>query len=175
MKTILSFDIGEITLTYCNLIVDENKKFNIMDWKLSSIRNSSKNTSTDKIDILLNFLQTCFPKDNLIDIVLIEHQGNFRPFMKSIQMVIYAYFKLQNKEVKIMHAINKSKTDIINDNLKLLAMSGSKYKNNKTLSKLYIESIIPKECIAKFVLNKDCFDDYSDALFQAIYYIYKNM
>ena len=174
MKKILSFDIGEISLAYCILLTD-NGSYNIIDWQLNSIRTKSKNTVNEKIENLIELLKHNFKSDNDIDYVLIEHQGDFRPFMKSLQMVIYTYFRLQNKDVKIRHAIDKFKSDIIDDKIKsTITLTKSKYQNNKNLSVAYINSIIPKVYMDKFIIHKDCIDDYSDALFQAIEFIHKH-
>jgi hypothetical protein len=169
---ILSFDIGEITLAYC-ILISEGKSYNIIDWNLCSIRKTTKDTFTNKIDNLIELLKSLFPNDNNIDIILIEHQGDFRPFMKSIQMVIYTYFILQHKVVKMRHAIDKSKSDIIGDDIKNSIKSKNKYQKNKELSKKYIKSIIPEHYLNRFIKNNSCFDDYSDALFQAIDFINK--
>jgi hypothetical protein len=175
MKKILSFDIGEITLTYCLLYV-QKKSYDIIDWKLNSIRKSSKDSLTNKIDNLLNILKINFPITNDIDYILIEHQGEFRPGMKSIQMVIYTYFKLQDKNVKMRHAIDKFKSNIISDKLKSsIELKKSKYQNNKKLSSEYIKSIIPKEYLDKYIIEIDCIDDYADALFQAIDFLNKEI
>lgn len=175
MNKILSFDIGEITLTYC-LILSQQKSYNIIDWKLNSIRNKSKDTVPTKIDNLIKFLQETFPNTNDINYVLIEHQGDFRPFMKSLQMVIYTYFKLQSKDVRIRHAINKFDSTFISNEIKSsIKLKNSKYQNNKNLSKEYIKKTLPKECLDKFILYEDCMDDYADAFFQAIDFINREL
>ena len=174
MKKILSFDIGEITLTYC-ILLTENKSYNILDWQLCSIRTKCTNTVTEKIDNLLYLLKKSFPDTNDIDYILIEHQGAFRPFMKSIQMVIYTYFKLQGNDVRIKHAINKFNSEIISEHIKSsICLRKSRYQNNKSLSKAYVKSILPENYIKKYIINLDCMDDYADALFQGIDFIHKN-
>jgi hypothetical protein len=119
-------------------------------------------------------LKTQFPNNNNIDYILIEHQGDFRPFMKSLQVVIYTYFKLQNKDVRIRHAIDKFKSNLIDDNIKSsIKLKKSKYQNNKLLSVEYVKQKIPSQYIEKYILDITCIDDYADALFQAIDFIHK--
>lgn len=171
---ILSFDIGEISLTYCKIIFSSEKKYRVKSWELNSIRKKSNETSSDKLDNLLELLKDRFPVDNTINYVVIENQGTFRPFMKSIQTVIYTYFKLQDKHVTILHAINKSDCILIDKSLiKDIKLSKSAYKNNKNLSIAYTMSVLPDSLIKKYIIHKDHIADYSDALIQAIYFLHK--
>ena len=105
--------------------------------------------------------------------IILENQPSLKnPTMKSIQMMLYSYFLIKSKHIKL---------EMINARNKLKAYKGEpipcdikdRYKKNKFLAIEYCKKMILKED-NKFIElfdNSKKKDDLSDSYLQGIYYI----
>lgn len=168
---ILSFDIGSKNLAYCYM---DNKK--IIEWDILDISGSNS------FDNLIDKLHLTFP-DAIFDVILIENQPAMKnPIMKSIQMVVFTYFKVQNYQygsscdVKFYSASNKLKLkEKINlDHIK----TTNKYRKNKlsciALAYHYIQITNQELKWIELFKSTKKVDDLADSLCQLIHYIENN-
>lgn len=171
---VLSFDVGIKNMAYCLMDLDND---NILLWDIVDIGGDKKNDlnqmSTNLIEFLDNILLS-----NLNDIeeleVLIENQPVMKaPTMKSIQMVIYSYFKIQqvhgslNANISFVSATRKN-TYMKSKGYDIKAKT---YKSNKENSILFIKDYLAKkgdnDKISKLESYKKK-DDLCDALIQLL-------
>lgn len=157
MVHILSFDVGIKNLSYC--LIDDS---NILDWDLIDL--TDEGGSTKKQDMqklssnLFQKLQEKFDSFE-IDHVIIENQPVFKnPTMKSIQMLIYAFFAykrvLELRQIKeITFVAASTKVKYAEAHLQKLGVEiercEKKYKYNKNTC---------IQCTSKILENGDLLD-----------------
>jgi hypothetical protein len=123
-------------------------------------------------------IKTLDSKNNLLesDIVIIENQPALKnPTMKSVQMIVYSYFLMNDgiKDIQMINARNKLKAykgPAIPCDIK------ETYKRNKYLAIKYTDVMIREndkieEKYHKLFDNSKKKDDLSDSYLQGIYYI----
>lgn len=160
---VVGFDIGVKNLAYC--IMSEN---GVCHWNVLDVQGKD---FTETSDNLIAALHDEFPGLEY-DAILIENQPVMKnPVMKSIQMLIYSYFKIMRYqigsecEIKLVSASSKLKVEKNSCKDKL------SYKEKKELSiKLAEQYLDGTEWLAKFQIHKKK-DDLSDALLYCINYL----
>jgi hypothetical protein len=187
----ISFDIGVKNLAYC-ILKEKDETINIIDWGIITLAESKKQIKgVDKLSSVL-FLEL----DNLIgkletleityiDYVVIENQpSNLNGIMKTIQYLIYSYFKLlEHWDQKVKEVI------LINPSLKLQfheykpssslivgkLTKQEKYKYNKSDSIEICQNYIKNdEKLHSFFQSYKKKDDLADTCLQVISFILKN-
>lgn len=157
---LISFDIGLKNLAYCVL----DKDFNILEWKVISIQAKDIYTICDELLHQLEIIRNNF---SMVDTVLIENQPCMKnPTMKSIQMMIFTYFKMYEKNVVLISACNKIKVKK-NDNPKEKLNYSQKKKKSIELTRLYINGSDNQAILD----NEKKKDDLADCFLQAVYYL----
>ncbi len=201
--TVLSFDIGVKNLAYCyfqyttsTTEFDLNEiELDIFDWNvidLDTLLDASikKPALNDRCDVLMKVLNATFSLVD-IDFVLIENQPVLKnPVMKSIQMMVYTYFKNlqinENKmitDVQMVNASNKVRyaTNVLS---KHFQTSGSEANEKKTykMNKLIAVSCTKELLSYKGLSNALTFfngfkkkDDLADTLLQGLYFCHKHV
>lgn len=161
---VIGFDIGIKNLAYC--IMNEQ---GVCHWNVLDVQGKDFNDTSDN---LIAVLHDEFGELDC-EAVLIENQPVMKnPVMKSIQMLVYSYFKILKYqsgcecEIKLVSASTKLKVKKNSDtNMKL------SYKEKKQLSvrlaEIYLEG---SEWLNKFREHKKK-DDLSDALLYCINYL----
>lgn len=161
---IISFDVGKKNLAYC-ILRDENT---IVDWKIVSM--SSKDIYDIAKEVLNNMKMLYDIYSNDISIVIIENQPCMKnPTMKSIQMIIFTFFMMNDVEVRLMSASNKLKV-MKNDNNKEKLSYSQKKKKSIELTYKYLEGNSQAISILNAEKKKD---DLADCYLQAVYYLNK--
>ena len=111
---VLSIDVGICNLAYCSITYDE--KIAIDAWGVLKIVESKKTPLRTIADSIVAHFDTLF-QSTAYDIVLIENQPCMKaPTMKSVQMLIYAYFVMQHPacEIHMVSATQKLRV-LLND------------------------------------------------------------
>lgn len=161
---LVSFDIGLKNLAYCALDAD----LNISEWKVINILAKDIYSICDELLQQLEIIRSNFIA---IDTVLIENQPCMKnPTMKSIQMMIFTYFKMHRKNVVLISACNKIKVSK-NDNPKEKLSYSQKKKKSIELTRLYIDGT-KHQRILEAEKKKD---DLADCFLQAVYYFEHNI
>lgn len=200
MVAILSFDVGVKNLAYCLFTYDSLTEFEIQEWDIidlsvgssSSEQKCRKLTLNDQSDILLKKLKELFEVTD-IDYIIIENQPVLKnPTMKTIQMIIYTYFRILKtndgkyiEDVVLVNANNKVRfadnvlSKVPNIDLELPPPPSSKdgsrgrYKRNKevavTATKRLLERFGSDDTLAFFTSCKKK-DDLADTLLQGLYF-----
>lgn len=146
-RAVISFDIGIKNLAYCIL-----KDNSIIEWKVADISlGKSKPTFEDICNNLVSVLDTLVEKVQGYDpvVVFIENQPVFKaPTMKSIQIFIFAYFKICKTPFhpKLISASTKN-TFMKKHGYELKAKD---YKSNKQSS---------IQCVTEYLTSKDMTKD----------------
>lgn len=181
--TILSFDIGIKNLAFCLFeydTADPLVNFTILEWDVINIVDETNDHGNDNMFLKLNEL---FEQAHL-DYVVIENQPAMKnPVMKTIQVMVYSYFKQMQllngkaiKEIKMCNASNKlryaMKLSPIGE-LNLKTPETNKYKRNKEAAIAYALLLLhvndKKDNIAFFTSFKKK-DDLADTLLQGLYF-----
>ena len=198
MSVILSFDIGIKNLAYC-LFECENiheTKFKIIEWGVLNIHTDDK-VFNSKSEKLFATLDSTFSKHlEIINYVVIENQPVLKnPVMKSIQLMLYSYFKLNQIDINSKKEEKQIKNvDLVNASCKvkfavtqLPKISGfiepeisdnlAKYKKTKESSIQYTKELL--RCLEKdddlnFFNKFKKKDDLADTLLQGLYYCHKH-
>lgn len=125
-----------------------------------------KKKTTDEInDCLIEKLGGLF-NDDAYDLVLIENQPSFlNPQAKSIQMILYTYFKLKNKKVILQNPNAKS--------YKKKFPKKNKYNETKQFSVDCVKAVIDKKKFVDLTLLGKI-DDICDCINHTVAYLYKN-
>lgn len=147
---VLSFDVGIKNLAYCFMNLDTNE---IIQWGIQDISVSHLPKSKQTFDAICNeliafldmFLATHMTHDIGKFVVLLENQPAFKtPKMKSIQVVLYSYFKIMDA-----HAIRESDVIMVSATSKNKYMISKgfdviqkNYKSNKQNSIKYITEFL---------------------------------
>jgi hypothetical protein len=140
MNYILSIDVGIKNLSYC--FVETGNDLNnskIIKWKNVSIIDKKCNTAqlNELTRCMLDCLKTEFDIDFLKNIthVIIENQpGLINRTMKSLSIVIYTFFMMNDVNVNFIAAINKLKCSKCQELLKQKDYNLKKYQDRKKLS-----------------------------------------
>ena len=185
---VLSFDIGVKNLAYCLFEYHSHLHFKIIEWDVLNIQTIAKKNVIDlQSDILFNCLHDTF-SNKKIDYILIENQPVLKnPVMKSIQIMVYSYFKILQRQtdyivkVLLINAQNKIKfatntlcnvlPDI--DKTKCVSNSSNKYKIAKDLSIAYTKELLRCLDMDDKLLFFEKFkkkDDLADTLLQGLYF-----
>lgn len=200
MVLILSFDVGIKNLAYCLFRLSSETSeldFDIIEWSVLNIHTEDDKHFDSKSTQLFQILNDTFGKHiESLDYVAIENQPVLKnPIMKSVQMMLYSYFKLyqihlhpngKSQSLQLVEFVNASckvkyaTTDLckrpgfispeINENL-------PKYRKTKECSILYTKELLR-------VLNKHSHleyfnqfkkkDDLADTLLQGLYFVHKH-
>ena len=113
--------------------------------------------------------------------IIIENQPVLKnPTMKSIQIMLYSYFLIKNKNIKIIKLVNASNKlkvcdiKMSDENKVKLSKIKDKYKRNKLTAIIHCELMIKDDKILqKFNLHKKK-DDLADAYLMTKYLIKQN-
>ena len=181
---ILSFDIGIKNLAFCLFQYDLESSyinFDIIEWDvINLILDGDKNLDHDTLFIQLNERFG----DTKIDYVVVENQPAMKnPIMKTIQVMVYSYFKqmqlLHNKDildVKMCNASNKiryGKKIIPSTEIELKTPESNSYKRNKEAAiayTLYLLNLNNKNDNISFFKTFKKKDDLADTLLQGLYF-----
>lgn len=161
---VLGFDIGVKNLAYCVMSVQGVCQWNVLDVKGKDFNQTSEN--------LIGFLHDEFPELDF-EAVLIENQPVMKnPVMKSIQMLIYSYFKILKYqtgaacEIKLVSASTKLNVTLNKDIKAKLT-----YKEKKNLAvELARKYLKTSDWLSQFEAHKKK-DDISDALLYCVNYL----
>jgi hypothetical protein len=194
---VLSFDVGIKNLAYCYLTysssVEDPLSFTIQEWNVINIgTDATHNKIKYQSDILFQKLRELF-YSKAIDYVVIENQPVLKnPTMKSIQMMIYSFFKIMMlsqdkcvKDVVLVNACNKLKfaTVILPRLLPDLQPMASdsnitcKYKKSKYTAIQYTKELLRCKCMHTELTFFNEFkkkDDLADTLLQGLYFAHNN-
>lgn len=185
----MSIDVGIRHLAFVELTVkigDGVSSVILERWEVVDVlrgREVKKVSFEDTIQCVLEFLDDTFIES---DIVLIENQPCMKnPRLKSIQMVIYTYFRTMNMckanfpSVRLVTASVKLQ-GLTNAPLGLIPARASsmtyaaKKKASVVACEHYLRNVIHDECNAcKFSQSKVKKDDLADCMLQAMAYIEK--
>lgn len=177
---LLSIDVGIKNLSYCIVNIPDinNNSFNIKAWKNISItdKKCSSMELNELTKCMIYCLKTEFDEDMLKDInnVIIENQpGLVNRTMKSLSIVIYTFFMMNDINVSFIAAVNKLKCKQCQELLKTGKYNLKKYQDRKKLGidtiKTYIDDKF-KEWENFYTLSKKK-DDLSDCMLYIIYFI----
>lgn len=163
---VLGFDIGVKNLAFC--VMTEN---GVCNWNVLDIQGKDFNETSDN---LISLLHDEFPELEY-DAILIENQPVMKnPVMKTIQMMIFSYFKIlayqsgSSCDIKLVSAATKLK-------VKKNACKDTKlsYKEKKRLAvKVAGEYLRGTEWLEKLQAHTKK-DDISDALLYCINFLEK--
>jgi hypothetical protein len=205
---VLSFDIGVKNLAYCLFdfsydplstepvlsSYDYKHSLKIIEWDVITLETGLKKpTINEQSDALFDALSSRFNKSfENVNYIIIENQPVLKnPIMKSIQMMVYSYFKILHltnkdsstiKQVNLINAANKlrfaiSKLEQNVPNFEPITMlvTTNKYRQTKDASVKYVRELLrccdKKEHMTLFDTFKKK-DDLSDTLLQGLYYIH---
>jgi hypothetical protein len=163
---LISFDVGIKNLAYC--IIDYTDSIiKIIDWQVVSIEGTDiYQHSRSLFDILKNICS----EHGRLDTVLIENQPcNKNPKMKSIQMMIFSFFVLQDMTVHMISAVNKlkvKKNPVPSEKLTY----AQKKKRGVELALMYIDDAALTD---KLTSSKKK-DDLADCYLQGVFWLEKN-
>lgn len=181
---ILSFDIGIKNLAFCLFQHDLESSyinFDIIEWDIINlVLDGDKILDHDTLFIQLNERFS----DIKIDYVVVENQPAMKnPIMKTIQVMVYSYFKqmqlLHNKDildVKMCNASNKiryAKKIIPSTEIELKTPESNTYKRNKEAAiayTLYLLNLNNKNDDISFFKTFKKKDDLADTLLQGLYF-----
>jgi hypothetical protein len=190
---ILSFDVGIKNLAYCLFEYTDTLSFKILDWNILNIGTTEKtNVLHHQSEILFQLLYDNFHDIN-INYVVVENQPVLKnPVMKSIQMMVYSYFKILKRttpcidKVVMINAGNKMRFANTILSLKIPNITETldqfenqpKYKKTKNLSIHYTRELLRYK---DYQTHLDFFqdfkkkDDLADTLLQGLYFCYTNI
>lgn len=200
MSVVLSFDIGIKNLAYCLFTYNpkEEFEFDILEWNILDVSIPQKTNVLDKqSDKLFSILHETFG-DKEIHYVVIENQPVLKnPVMKTIQMMVYSYFKMNKmlqeeiNTVCLVNAGNKLKfafnviypyitkqTNEFDDLQNTIINPKNKYKETKTASIQYVKSLLTLKDLSKHLQYFNNFkkkDDLADTLLQGLYFSYTHI
>lgn len=173
---IISFDVGIKNMAVCIMKGDD-----ILHWGLINCGNGAKANEVGKIadnliveldKLVIDHMES---GNNVVYTVLIENQPVMKaPTMKSVQMILYTYFKILNvhEEYKIdVHLVSAMKK---NSYLKQKGCDVQKeYKSYKSNSIDYIQTFLENKGMDKYIELLKTFkkkDDLCDSLLQILSY-----
>lgn len=161
---ILSFDIGIKNMAYCLML----SKDEILSWEIVPIEGKGIHELSEDIISQLDLL---FSSLDIQDI-LIENQPCFKaPTMKSIQMIVFTYFKIKFPQSKIHFCSASNKLKLCDDAKSVKTMT---YTQRKKLAIQMAESYIVQEEFANMYKCSKKKDDLADSYLQAVYFIKTN-
>tara|TARA_Y100000591_G_C21848450_1_gene710094 strand:+ start:2658 stop:3377 length:720 start_codon:yes stop_codon:yes gene_type:complete len=113
--------------------------------------------------------------------IIIENQPVLKnPTMKSIQIMLYSYFLIKNKnieKIKLVNASNKLKVckeKLSEENQQKISKIKDKYRKNKTLAIIHCEMMISDEKVLEFFNSHKKKDDLADAYLMTKYLLKEN-
>ena len=113
--------------------------------------------------------------------IIIENQPVLKnPTMKSIQIMLYSYFLIRNKnieKIKLVNAGNKLKVckdKLSEENQQKIAKIKDKYRRNKTLAIIHCEMMISDQKVLEFFNSHKKKDDLADAYLMTKYLLKEN-
>jgi hypothetical protein len=168
---IISFDVGIKNLAYCILKEDLTIiKWNIIDISGKDIYDQSKVLFEQLKQIMENKTES---ESANISTCLIENQPCTKnPRMKSIQIMIYSFWALNNIDTYMVSAVNKLKVNSnINKSEKLNYTQ--KKKKGIELASIYIANTNQTDEIREQFNNSKKKDDLADSFLQAVSWLKK--
>ena len=164
---IISFDVGIKNLAYCILTPD----LEIIKWDVIDISGTDFNEQSKILFEKLKEIHTSV--EITISTCLIENQPCTKnPRMKSIQMMIYSYWILNNINTHMVSAINKLKVKNNTNKSEKLSYTQKKKKGIE-LALSYIESTSQSSEIKDQFHKSKKKDDLADSFLQAISWLNK--
>ena len=113
--------------------------------------------------------------------IIIENQPVLKnPTMKSIQIMLYSYFLIRNKnieKIKLVNASNKLKVckdKLSEENQQKISKIKDKYRRNKTLAIIHCEMMISDQKVLEFFNSHKKKDDLADAYLMTKYLLKEN-
>ena len=113
--------------------------------------------------------------------IIIENQPVLKnPTMKSIQIMLYSYFLIKNKnieKIKLVNASNKLKVckdKLSEENQQKISKIKDKYRRNKTLAIIHCEMMISDQKVLEFFNSHKKKDDLADAYLMTKYLLKEN-
>ena len=180
---VLSFDIGIKNLAYC-ILKKEDESYAIHDWDIITLVKDEEKCNANKMDLLILGSRLMDELDKHTDflkipVIVIENQPVLKnPKMKSIQMMVYSYFILKNRnlqdfQIKLFSARNK--LSIYNGPpIEIESKSKNKYTIRKKLSIEYTKYMIQDHPeYLEFLTNHKKKDDLCDCFIQGACYLNK--
>jgi Poxvirus A22 protein len=172
---VLSFDIGIRNLAYC--VIDVTKKHPCI-WEVCDILQGSKKATFEQtVEMLIHHLNDiCATIADVVESgsivrVVIENQPAFKnPTMKSIQIVIYTYFKMRYDLLWDVHLIAASAKNMYMKE-KGFVFSPKDYKSVKAASVNCTKTIIEDEDALSKIAEHKKKDDLCDCFLQALAFL----
>ena len=169
---IVSWDIGITNLAYCLM---ENR--NIIEWGIIDIREEGnpKKKDINKIGPILIEKMMTYDKLINVDYILIENQPVLKnPVMKSIQMILFAYYvmaKINHNRIKDIHLISASNKLKVYNGPKIELNIKSSYSRRKKLAILHTNYFLKDNFLKLSFLNQHKKkDDLCDTYLQSLYF-----
>lgn len=160
MQKILCFDPAIKNLAWAIVAKGDETLINVIEYGKINLKKDSDNI----FDNLINILQTYF-NDKVYDIVIIESQPMMNITSKSVQMILYTFFKLKHKKIIFQHAKVK--------NYSKKFEKKNKYAQTKKFSVECAKAILDDDVFLKIKKLKKI-DDICDCINHSVAYLYKN-
>ena len=176
--------------TYFNKINDKiyycNKHYNLLSTKekkeIKSIKPPKKCSKYSLEELGLRLFKALDNKSIFTecDYVIIENQPVLKnPTMKYIQIMLYSYFLIKNKNMKLIKLVNASnklkvyKDKIPENDKEILDKIKDKYRKNKMTAIIHAKLMIDNDLILEKYNNHKKKDDLADAYLMTKYLINK--
>jgi hypothetical protein len=168
----LSIDVGIRNLAYCTMAVREDGTASIEKWGVVCVGDQGRATPMRSMaDAIVTNFDELF-QGVAYDAVLIENQPSvMAPTMKSLQMVIYAYFVMQQPASEIHLVPASQKLSVSKNTVAKKDVTGAKnYAVRKKLAIEVARLYLSAEWRQTFDASKKK-DDLADALLQGVSWI----
>lgn len=170
MVFILSFDVGIKNLAFCYSFNE-----NIIRWNILNIQGDTLNMTCERCIVLLD--ETF--KDDVIDHVLIENQPvQKNPTMKTIQIMVYAYFVQRkvlvgtvNSPILGIHFISASRKNKYTTKFNIDIECKTKYQKNKKQAIACTQKLLEESFWLSYFMKHKKKDDLADSYLQTLSYI----
>ena len=174
----LFFNKTHDTIYYCN------KHYNLLSTKeqkdVKAIKHPKKCCKYSLEELGLRLFKTLdeHPLFTECENIIIENQPVLKnPTMKSIQIMLYSYFLIKNKNINVIKLLNASnklkvyKGDISNEDKKTIDNIKDKYRRNKMTAILHTTLMINDTEKLEYFNSHKKKDDLADAYLMAKYLI----